>query len=283
MALTAEQIAAMKAAIQEFEGSNAQVAQPDPAAPAQRDPEPLSFEWGGQRYEARDSNELQNRLAEIQRQEQVARQSAEVQAQANAQRQAEQERLQQAAAAGQPRFDKEEYARLFLNNPVEAQDYINRFTPSYQNAVGTLYAKQVELEQNLAAEQFLRTNPDYTGSADSFQKLEGVRQQYNLPFTSAGLGMAYLVAKNAGLFPQPEAEQSAQPQDDVPEGLTEEQAEDFRALQNQQAQPKITPPRAPRKRTASAAISDDWVNRFENLSPDKMKETIERMAANGIQ
>lgn len=283
MALTAEQVAAMKAAIQEFESAPA-ISQPATVQTQvqQREPEPLSFEWGGQRYEARDSAELQNRLAEIQRQEQVARQSAEVQAQANAQRQAEQERLQQAAAAGRPAFDKEEYARLFLQNPVEAQDYINRFTPSYQNAVGTLYAKTVELEQNLAAEQFLRTNPDYTGSAESFQKLEGVRIQHNLPFTSAGLGMAFLVAKNSGLFPQPEAEPEPQA-NDVPEGLTDEQAENFRELQAQGAQQRITPPRAPRKKTASAAIGDDWLNRFENLSADKMRETIERMQANGIQ
>src|SRR5580693_8484101 len=87
-ALNAEQAAALRALL-----DNAQGTDPAAAPTAQAAPEPLQFNFGGHQYTARDQNELQRLLDQAQAQQTSQVEAERIQAEAQLQR-AQQEQRQ---------------------------------------------------------------------------------------------------------------------------------------------------------------------------------------------
>lgn len=294
MALTPEQLAALQAVLQESQQTQ-QPQQTQPATQQTSEPEPLTFSWGGQQYTARDAGDLQRQLDELRRQEEAQQQAIAINARAEAARQAQEAQQAQQRQSEGSRFDKEEYATLFLKDPVAANDYLMQHSPVIRGALGALSARQVALEQQLAASEFMRTNDDYEGTPENYQKLTAIMQANNLPFTTAGLGMAFLVGKQNGAFQTPQATQQEQEEEvsgprrgadgrflpaDT-SGLSDEELADLQALQNQPVR-RAAPPSVPKRRPSAAAQQQSYMDSFENLTAAQMKEALERIEQAGL-
>lgn len=279
--MTAEQIQAMKQAIEEAEnGTDTQLpVQQQVQQPHQSEPEPLSFSYGGQTYEVRSKEELQSRIDEIRRQEEAQVNAERIRLQSEVARNAEETNRNAGEA---PKFDKEEYANLFLKDPVAADEYLGQFSAARQNTAHNLASKVVELEQQVSVQQFLNSNQDYEPNAENFGKLNGLMQQYNLPWNFQGLSLAYTMGKSNGQFEAPkEQEEPAQARSVASEDFGQDldvndpdAVREFLATQRSKAS-RPAPPSLPRtRRSASANEQSQYLDRFENLPADKMRDII---------
>lgn len=281
--MTAEQIRAMKDAIEEAERANQPVPEQRQTPQVQQqapEPEPISFQYNGQTYQVRSAEELQARIDQIKAQEESQVQAERIRLQAEANRAAEEAANQN--SGNQPKFDKEEYANLFLKDPVAADAYLEQFSPTRQAVIQRLQSKVVELEQTVSVQQFLNANPDYEPNAESFNKLHALMQQYNLPWNFQGLSLAYVMGKTNGQFQVAEPEQVQQPQVDQSQANFEFDEQDPEAvsqfLAQRQQQARVVPPSLPRgKRAAAANEQAQYLDRFENLTADQMKDIILKM------
>lgn len=257
--LTVEQIAALQDLI----------ARQRLAAEAANQPtsQPWTIRQGDQELQFRDPADLQNRLAEIERQHEAALAAERVRAQATQQQlEALQSQLQQQAPpppAVQPaEFDKETYARYFLEDPRKAQKYWMQHDDELKNFFGGVAQKIVQLENDLsterqerAAELFVSQTPDYVPDPANFQALEGIIKEQGLDWNYANLKMAWAYAKDQGVALIGEAE---------PEGG--EAADQFIA----------GPPMLQRRSTQ--VEPDDILAQFETMTPQQQKAYLESLA-----
>ncbi len=226
----------------------------------------FNIKLGGQSYTVRDQDEAQRLLDQYD-----AQRNQEVEAQrirAEAVEQAQQrQHVQETRQSTGDTFDKEEYARLFLDDPRKARKYELAHDPEQIQFYTGIVAQLNSLKQEQAASQFLwQHKDDYVPSAENFKAIEGLISQYNLPWDLNGMNLAYSVAKEAGLIKVAAGHQGQRVQ--------EEDLED-------DVQPQfVSAPRVGRRRSTAGSAGDEnaeIMRKFEDLSPDAMKKYLETL------
>jgi hypothetical protein len=250
MPFTPEQEEKLNALLAEMDSKEEK---PEPKAKAQ---DPIfKVNFGGKEITYRDNDDLQAQLA-AEREQQIR----EAQAAAY---QAAQQTFQQKApppkAEEGPRFDQDEYARLFVTDPVKAALYVDQFKPRNDEPIRQVQEQVANVAQVIATQQFLNNHPDYEATEANKQAILGVMQQANLPFTAQHLSMAYAFAKESGLVKAKQTEESGE-------------EETFEAPKPK----KVKAPSIPRK--TPQASDAEFLDRFETLSLDKQRAYLESLA-----
>ncbi len=226
----------------------------------------FSLKLGGQDYTVRDQGEAQRLLDQYDAQRSQEVEAQRIRAEALEQAQGRQQVLETRQKTGDT-FDKEEYARLFLDDPRKARKYELAHDPEqiqfYQGLVNQINT----LKQEQAATQFLfKHKDDYVPSAESYKAIESVITQYNLPWDLNGMELAYTVAKEMGAIQQPQG------------GNRQQQVEDD---QEADVQPSfVAAPRVNRRRSSQNQAADESaqiLSQFESLSPDAQKKYLESL------
>lgn len=201
-------------------------------------------------------------LDEADRQYQTQLEAERIKSQA-AEQAAEQARAEAARRSAQPTtptgdFDKEEFAKQFLDDPRKSLHYAIKHDPVLGGVFQQLAAGQAALAKQLEdinyerqAEAFVKASSDYVPNEENFKVMESVMAEKSLPWNSAGLGLAWAYAKEQGLVE-----------------LGEQQV----------AEPSFAPPSI-RSRRSSQIEPDDVMAQFESLSPDKQKAYLESLTA----
>lgn len=242
----------------------------DPATVSQ--PQGFSLKLGGNEYQVRDQGEAQRLMDQFE-----AQRGQEIEAE-RVKSLAAQQRAEQLEAQYSPRsraqqadgFDKEEYARLFLDDPRKANRYALQHDPEQIQFYQGLVSQVQTLKQEQAASQFLlQHKDDYNPTPQNFKAIEGVISQFNLPWDINGMNLAYTVAKGLGQLSEPEAQQSGRSARSVQQQVEGEGEE----------QSFVPAPRVARRRSSANSGESDILNQFESLSPDKMKAYLESLAS----
>lgn len=230
----------------------------------------FNLNLGGNKYQVRDSDEAQRLIDQYEAQRQQEVEAERVRNLALEQRtQQLQAQLPQRQQAQQDGFDKEEYARLFLDDPRKASRYALQHDPEQIQFYQGLVSQINQVKQEAAASQFLlQHKEDYEATPGNFKALEAVISQFNLPWDINGLNLAYTVAKGSGAIQVEQDQQGRRQQQEVEDGFEEPQAQQRFA------------PRVSRRRTTTSQAEDSQVlAQFESLSPDKMKAYLESLAS----
>lgn len=227
-----------------------------PAIPAASANEGFKMNVGGQEYNFKSVEEMQNFVAStIQTAQQTV---AQVQAALPGSRMT----ADDAAKREVPKPDLKEFARRLDENPADAFNYIDKFrfgTENVPQLIQSMAQQQMAMSQTLAAYQFRDQHPEFDRTPENADALTKVMQGYNLPLTVDGLEMAYAVAKQNNLIKMREAPGG----DDFEEGG-----------QVRQPAPRgpATPPRV--GRTSGASPAPDWLSYAEDLDPDQLLKVI---------
>lgn len=223
----------------------------DPADPKQ--PASLKYRLGNQTFEAKTPEELQAQLD--------AAMSHIGQTVQNLQHQAAAAPQPAAQTPSTPQFDKEKYAKLFLENPLDAAEYLDeiRFGVAKPAQVLKTVIQDVgAIEQSNAVQQFISNTADYEATPENFHALASYMQQYGLPWNYNGMKLAFGQAKLDGKIRT--SDQDAQPQ---------QQQGGY--MPSRRGAPVV--PRS--AQVSSTTVDQDLMDRFESMSPDKMKAFLE--------
>ncbi len=239
-----------------------------PKATEQPQATPQSQEFqirvGDQNYIVRSQEEAQRLFDQYEAQQNQALEAERVKALALEQRQQQYAQTPQRQAATDG-FDKEEYARLFLDDPRKANRYAMQHDQEqiqfYQGLVSQISA----MKQESAAQQFIiKHRDDYVATDKNFKAINDVIAQYNLPWNLQGMDLAFQVARASGNLDLPEAQQKQL-----------EQAQ-HQTLGQEDGEPAFTP--APRLRRRAGGVDEgDIAERFEKLSSDEQKKYLESL------
>lgn len=227
---------------------------------------PASDPWhvkrGDTDVELRSPADAQRLLEETERQYQAQLDAERIKREALEQ-QAEQARVE-AARRNQPQpgadeFSKEKFAEQFLEDPRKSLHYAIKHDPVLGGVFQSLAQNQARLEQQIAdltyerhAEAFVRQAPDYVPNDENFKIMEQTIAQHNLPWTTAGMGLAWSYIKEQGLV-------------DLADAAPAEQ--------------HVAPPSLGRGRRSSQVEPDAILEQFESLSPEKQKAYLESLTA----
>lgn len=225
----------------------------------------FTLRLGGNSYSVKDQDEAQRLLDQYEAQRQQELESQRIQAQAQ-QQQVERAQAQQSAGGrAADDFDKEEYARLFLADPRQAQRYMIQHDPEQIQFYSGLVAKINEVKQESAASQFLlQHRDDYRATPKNFGALNSLITQFNLPWDLNGLNLAYSVAKMQGSLEGGQSAAGGQGR-----GQQQSEFDDYEA----------PPPSLKRRRSGTSADSEneEVLSQFENLSSEAQKKYLESL------
>lgn len=226
--------------------------------------QPWTVKRGDQDLQFRDPTELQRQIDELDRQHQSALEAERIRAQSVQQQlellQAERARASQPQQT-QAEFDKEAYARLFLDDPRKAQQYLWQHDNDLKNFFGGVAQKIVQLESDLAterqeraAELFVSQTPDYVQTPENFEAIQSIiNGDPNLGWNYAHLQLAWARVKELGQAVL----------GDEPGG--EQQVDEY-------------VPAPPLLRGRSSQVEgSDIMREFENLPADKQRAYIESL------
>ncbi len=239
---------------------------PDPGQAQQPQSQPFTINLGGNSYQVTDHDQAQRLIDQYEAQRSQENEAERVKAVAAQQRAEQLEQQLAPRQVPQDGFNKEEYARLFLDDPRKANRYALQHDPEQIQFYQGLISQVQTLKQEQAASQFLlQHKEDYVPTQANFKAIEGVISQFNLPWDINGMNLAFTVAKGLGQLEEPEApaqrgrQQQAQLEDD----------ESF-----------VPAPRVARRRSAQAQDnSEDILDQFGTLTADQMKSYLEKQFA----
>lgn len=221
-----------------------------------QEPQPLTFQFGGVEYTARDQAELQRIMAQVDQARNSEYEAARLREEAARQRQPD----PRTATDG---FDKEEYAKLFLDDPRKANRYAMQHDPEQIRFYTNLVSQVETLKQESAAQQFLLANPDYERNPANFRVLEGIMRQYNLPPDANGFSLAFITAKQSGLIADNSQAAHAG-------AVADASADELRS----NVVPITAPPRLKKGGRGTLSDDSDVMSRFESLTPEQMKQFL---------
>lgn len=232
-------------------------------------PQEFQIRVGDQNYIVRNQDEAQRLFDQYEAQQSQALEAERVKALALEQRaqQFESTQQRQTRTATGDNFDKEEYARLFLDDPRKANRYALQHDPEqvqfYQGLVSQLSA----VKQEAAASQFLlQHRDDYNPTEKNYKAIEGLIAQYNLPWNLQGMNLAFQVAKAQG-----QIEALEEPETQQRRGQAQQQR-----LEQEDGEESFVP--APRlRRKAGGASDEDIAERFSQLGPAEQKKYLESL------
>ncbi len=258
--LTQEQVDALQALIAQGKPAPVAVASPAPVA----EPAGFNLRLGGNSYTVRDQDEAQRLLDQYDAQRAQEVESERIRATALEQ---QQQRIEATLPSRQgDGFSKDEYARLFLDDPRKAQRYMLQHDPEQIQFYGGLVNQINALKQEQAGTQFLLQHKnDYVPTPQNFAAINKIISDHNLPWDINGMNLAFSVGRGLGLITSPEAEWQA-------EGDPGDEQEQVAVA---------PPPRVSRRRSSqnqAASENSQIMAEFENLSPDKMKQYLESLA-----
>ncbi len=244
---------------------------PDPGQQQhQPQSQPFTINLGGNSYQVNDQDQAQRLIDQYEAQRGQEVEAERVKGVAAQQRaeQLEQQLSPRVQAQRQDGFDKEEYARLFLDDPRKANRYALQHDPEQIQFYQGLISQVQTLKQEQAASQFLlQHKEDYVPTQANFKAIEGVISQFNLPWDINGMNLAFTVAKGLGQLEEPEAPAQRG-------GARQQQAQ----LEDEES--FVAAPRVARRRSSQAqGQAEDVLGQFESLSPDKMKAYLESLAS----
>lgn len=262
--LSQEQIEQLQALLAEHKTPAAET------VPAVTQPQGFSLNLGGNQYQVRDQSEAQRLLEQFEAQRGQELEAERVKTLA-AQQRLEQLEAQyaprQTANAGADTFDKDEYARLFLDDPRKASRYALQHDKEQIQFYQGLVSQIQVLKQEQAAGQFLlQHKDDYKPTPGNFKAINDVMSQLNLPWNVQGMNAAFAVAGSMG---QLEGTPAAQGNGSRASQIEEEDGE----------QQFVPAPRVARRRSSTNSGESDIVAQFEDLTPDKMKAYLESLAS----
>ncbi len=231
-------------------------------------PQPFTLNLGGNAYQVEDQDQAQRLIDQYAAQRNQEAEAERVKAVAAQQRaeQLEQRLSPRVQAQHADGFDKEEYARLFLDDPRKANRYALQHDPEQIQFYQGLISQVQTLKQEQAASQFLlQHKEDYTPTPQNFKAIEGIISQFNLPWDVNGMNLAFALAKGQGQLEEPESGKSTS------RGQVEVQDDD---------ESFVPAPRVARRRSSqNQGQAEEVLSQFESLSPDKMKAYLESLAA----
>lgn len=239
----------VKQQYEENQRKQAEASGQKPEIPAAPSGEGFKMNVGGQEYNFKSTEEMQNfvnsTLQTAQQQIAYATQNPGTRVTAD-----------DMARREIPKPDLKEFAKKLDENPADAFNYIDKFRFGTENVAGvlnTLVQQQLAQGQMLAAYQFREMHPEYQRTPENVDALQKVMTGYNLPLTVDGLEMAYAVARQNGLIKEAEAREEEP--------------------QRQTQSPYATaPPRI--GRTNSAGAVPDFMSFAEDLDADQLLKVI---------
>lgn len=246
---------------------NAQATPPaaPPAAPPVQQPQqtPISVTLpNGQVIQAASQEELNRQLGVVF--EQIQREQAA-------------QNVREPATPNQPAWkaptmaQKEQYAKMFLENPFEATVYALKEVTGWEDPVDVLRTavqSVYEQQEAMAIQQFLVRNKDYVPGQQNLAVMDNLMRQNGWTSNVANLEAAWEMAKKynmAQLTPAQPAQQAQVPQQPQ--------------FQPQSpAQTPGAPPPIPRAAAGATNADLDAMSAFEELPADQMREVLMRWA-----
>lgn len=253
MPFTPEELEKLESLLKKSEEENKQTETKVETQAAPKGDHFFTVNFGGKEIRYKDNEDLQAQL-EQERELQLR----EAQAAAYLQAQQRFTPKQETKTEEGEKFDQDTYARLFVTEPVKAQEYIDKFKKRDDSDIKQMQVQLSEVAQVIATQQFLNAHPDYEPTEVNKQAILGVLQSAGMPWTAQNLSMAYSFAKDRGMI-------KGKPQAEGDEEI-------------EQPQPKkAKPPAIPRKATQNSDA--EFIDKFESLPLNKMREVLESMQA----
>jgi hypothetical protein len=250
MELSQEQLDGLQTLLDQHKQSTSPVTSPVTVQPVQQSE--FKINLGGNQYTARNQEELDRIIENYQYQSQQELENERLKFQSEA---AARPAVQPQASAANG-FDKEEYARLFMQDPIKANRYLVSKDNDQLAFYGQLMNEISALKQSAAASQFLLQNRDYEPTPGNFQALEKIVETYHLPWDINGMNAAYQLGLQTG---------------SITRGETDGQSE-------AEPEAQFAPPRInSRRSTASQVDGSELLDQFENLTADKQREYLESL------
>ncbi len=263
MELSQEQVSQLQDLLKKQEASTNPVAQPTTQS------QEFQIRVGEQNYIVRNQDEAQRLFDQYEAQQAQALEAERVKSLALEQRQQQfQAQPQSQRQTGTDGFDKEEYARLFLEDPRKANRYALQHDSEQLRFYQGLVSEMTGIKQEAAASQFLlQHRDDYVPTDDNFKAINGIMSQYTLPWTLQGMNLAFQVAKAQGQLEQPEAQTQKQVRYATPPQTQAEEGEEEQAFT---AAPRL-------RRRSGGAGEEDIAERFSQLGPAEQKKYLESL------